>query len=589
MKITEALEVIRNAPKSGKPYEVALACGFMPLHLQTFLTAHLQRALPNAPVLVAAGLFGNLIETVEQSARTRVPHLVIALEWADLDPRLGYRSRHLVTKETASDAVAASKAAFARLAKIIQDASRDSRIILSTPTLPISPIFHTNSWQLSVCESILQRALSDFEEAASQAGACVLNKSKLAIDSPPGTRYDYKSDLYFGLPYSVSHADTLASAFARLIQNQTRFKGIITDLDDTLWAGLVGEVGPGGISWDLEHHAGAHASYQMLLSSLSDAGVLIGVASKNDMQVVEKAFQRKDILLQPDKVFPMEVHWKAKSGSVTRILQAWNIDADYVVFIDDNPAELGEVSSQHPGIRCIQFPNKDYEACFKMLHELRDLFGKSQITAEDSIRLESLRNTAAFRSIQATESSEEFLRSVDAVVSFEDQASKCGSRPLELVNKTNQFNLNGVRVTESEWQTNTSSAGSCFLLADYRDRFGMLGKIAVVLGHLHEDSLRVQNWVMSCRAFGRRIEHLCLRTLFDQYDLRQIEFEFAPTEKNGPFRSFMESIVGELAGRPLVLTRERFNDVCPPLYHTTSSKGSSISHGRNKGPLSEVL
>ena len=44
---------------------------------------------------------------------------------------------------------------------------------------------------------------------------------------------------------------------------------------------------------------------------------------------------------------------------------------------------------------------------------------------------------------------EAFLRNANAVVVFEFGSRE--PRVLELVNKTNQFNLNGIRYTEAEW------------------------------------------------------------------------------------------------------------------------------------------
>ena len=106
----------------------------------------------------------------------------------------------------------------------------------------------------------------------------------------------------------------------------------------------------------------------------------MAVASKNDPAVVEKAFERKDLLLRPEQVFPIEVHWNAKSGSVGRILETWNIAADSVIFVDDSPMELAEVAAAHPGIECVLFPKDDYNACLEMLRRLRDRCGKERVS-----------------------------------------------------------------------------------------------------------------------------------------------------------------------------------------------------------------
>jgi FkbH-like protein len=102
-------------------------------------------------------------------------------------------------------------------------------------------------------------------------------------------------------------------------------KGFITDLDDTLWRGIVGDDAVDNIHWGLEHHALGHALYQGMLASLADIGVLIGIASKNDLELVQLAFQRTDLLLSSSASFPIEVNWQPKVDSVARILQTWNI------------------------------------------------------------------------------------------------------------------------------------------------------------------------------------------------------------------------------------------------------------------------
>jgi len=57
-------------------------------------------------------------------------------------------------------------------------------------------------------------------------------------------------------------------------------KGLITDLDGTLWLGIVGETGVAGVSWSLAEHAQIHGLYQQLLRHFSEMGVLLAVASK---------------------------------------------------------------------------------------------------------------------------------------------------------------------------------------------------------------------------------------------------------------------------------------------------------------------
>jgi FkbH-like protein len=343
-------------------------------------------------------------------------------------------------------------------------------------------------------------------------------------------------------------------------------KALITDLDGTLWRGLAGETGPENVSWDLESHSQIHGLYQKLLASLAGEGVLIGVASKNDPEVVRRTFERDDLLLQPDRIFPMEVHWDPKSGSVERILRTWNILAESVVFVDDSPMELAEVAAAHPGIECLLFPKADYAAAYELLRRLRDLFGKPRISPEDALRLESIRQAAPFERASGAAISETFLQEAEAVISF-DFPPGGDPRALELINKTNQFNLNGIRHTEAGWRARLSRPEAFLAVVSYRDKFGPLGKIAVIEGRRSGETIFVDSWVMSCRAFSRRIEHQCLQTLFERGSAREMVFAFQPTAKNGPLRDFFAALSGRTPDAPFALERSQFEERRPPLYH----------------------
>ncbi len=581
MTITEALKITQSAPRDARPFAVTLACGFTPLHLQTFLAAHLQQALPGRKVTITPGLYGNLVGTLEAVNDAALPDgVVIALEWADLDARLDYRSAGAWGLSAEADIVASARATLERIAAASLRIPPGPRIALSLPTLPLPPLFHVPGWQASATEAALQADLSRFAGDIAQDGRVALvNRQRLAEESPAAERLDMKSALYTGLPYTLHHADRLALELACALAPPTPKKGIITDLDDTLWSGIVGEVGPDAVSWDLASHTHLHALYQKLLASLAESGTLIAVASRNDPAVAQKALERTDLLLRPEQVFPIEVHWNAKSGSVVRILQTWNIGGDSVIFVDDSPMELAEVAAAHPGIECVLFPKDDYQACLRMLQHLRDRCGKERVSKDDAMRLESIRRNATFRE-QASGGAapESFLQQIGAVVTV-DYAAGDHPRVLELVNKTNQFNLNGRRYTEADWRKLLAWPGAVVLAVSYDDKFGPLGTIAVVAGELQGRNLRIGTWVLSCRAFARRIEHQTLKMLFESTGASEIEFDFRPTVKNGPLRDFFATLLGDAPRAEFRLTRSQFDANCPALYHEVREMRRAEAHG----------
>ncbi len=570
MKLVEALEALEQNLSAQSPVlNVQLACGFTPLHLVTFLNAHLRTEFPEHRIEIATGLFGDLAGNLERAAGEDADALAAVIEWQDLDPRLGFRAlggwapRHLVdiSRNVREQAM--------RLVESLESTSRTRTVAVALPTLPLPPVAFTPGWQASAFESGIRGAVVQLgSRLAGLAGIRLVSEQRLDRASAPSARLDIRSDLSAGFPYSLGHADALAGLLARLIRNLSPKKGLITDLDDTLWMGILGDVGVENIAWDLDRHAHRHGLYQQMLASLAESGVLIAVASKNDPALVEEAFQRTGIMLPRERIFPVEVHWDAKSESVSRILRAWNIAADSVVFVDDSPLDLAEVKAAHPGIECLLFPRDDDKAAYRLLEDLRDLFGKQALSEEDSIRLDSIR--AAHVASDAVSgdgsTSERFLQGVEGKLTLNFDKNSGDPRALELVNKTNQFNLNGKRHTETSWKRYLSDPQAFLAIASYEDRFGPLGKIAVIAGRRDGGRIAVDHWVMSCRAFSRRIEHGCLLRLFEKFSADEAAFDFALTPRNGPLQTFFAGLLGTTPEKPFSIRREHAIEKSPPVY-----------------------
>jgi FkbH-like protein len=547
VNLVEALEIFKQAlPEDAQPLRTFLACGFTPLHLQTFLAAHLRKRLPRQRVEVKTGLFGDVAGSIERLQPSEYDILAVVIEWQDLDPRLGIRSLGGWRETDLPDIVKSAHLVATRLEQALRRTSAFIPECVCLPTLPLPPLFTTPTRQASDCELRLRQLVASFAASiSSDASIRVLNSQRLDELSPAQARLDVQTDLMAGFPYKLHHASAIAELLAALIQNPTPKKGLITDLDNTLWAGILGEVGTEGISWDLDQHTHMHGLYQQFLGSLASAGVLIAVASKNDPALVEKAFERKDLIFSKESVYPFEVHWSRKSESVQRILTTWNIGYESVVFIDDSPMEVAEVK------------------------RMRDLFGKTVISEEDSIRLESIRGAGVLReSLEATGGSlDDFLQSADASIRFTFGKQAADNRAFELINKTNQFNLNGKRLTDAAWKTYLNDSATFVMAASYEDKFGPLGKIAALLGRVQGKALRIDSWVMSCRAFSRRIEHQSLKQLFDKFDAEEIAFDYQATPRNGPLQEFFTELLGSPLTADVRLSRAAFSEKSPSLFH----------------------
>jgi FkbH-like protein len=533
VQLGEALKTIHEyaSAESLPPTQVLLVTGFNPLHLQTFFHAHLQRLIPKSRVSISTGVYGDLAGTLASIPASTLDMCAVVLEWPDLDVRLGFRQLGGWGPRELADCVANVESRVLAIRSSLEAVGNHLALAVSLPTLALPPIFHMPSWQLGEPEMRLRHAADEFALwAVGRPNIRVAHERSPRMAAPSTPAFDFKGELMAGLPYALFHADQLAQSLAQLLVPSAPKKGLITDLDDTLWSGIAGEVGSDGVSWDLDSKTQLHGLYQQLLRALADQGVLIGAASKNDPETVEAVFRRPDIVLPRDRVFPVEAQWGAKPASVARILEAWNIHPDSVVFVDDSASELAEVKAAYPDMECIRFEGQNYPEIHSLLYRLRDLFAKETITEEDGLRRESLRAGSVFRegTQEPGAAHEAFLRDAESKITLDFAAAK-NPRSLELVNKVNQFNLNGTRFTETEWSGRLAKPNTFAVMVSYTDKYGPLGAIAVLVGEASESSLTVSSWVMSCRAFGRRIEYQCLETILERFAAPEILFEFFPT------------------------------------------------------------
>lgn len=568
MTLNQALAVINSRRQSGESDIYYLACGFEPLHLATLFKAHLLERRASRAADLQHGVYGDLYGNIESAARSSAIACAVVLEWSDIDPRLGLRSSGGWSSESKADIIRSCPERYALLEMAIGKLGARMPVAVAAPGLPLPPIGSTISAQSSGIELELEHQLAGFLlRLARLPGVRILQRQNQQPD-----RLDAKMELLAGFPYRIPYADALAGALATVLCQPPPKKGLITDLDDTLWSGLVGEDGVQGVSWSQDRHTQAHGLYQQMLGHLAACGVLLAACSKNEAATAEAALARPDLLLKAESFFPVHANWGTKSASVGQILRTWNIGADDVVFVDDNPMELEEVQRSFPGITCIRFPGNDAAAVWDLLRKLRDLFGKLALTEEDRLRQASIRASAQIQELAGSAASPEFLQTLQGAVTLDWGADSADKRPLDLINKTNQFNLNGVRIGESEWRRRLDDENTVLAVVSYQDKFGPLGKVAVLLGSHNGSTVKVSHWVMSCRAFSRRLEHHTLDGLFQYCNADEIEFSFEATPRNQPLQQFFDSlgIAADREGRYRI-SRTCFRERCGPLPHAVTN------------------
>ena len=137
MKLIEALEVMKqNRVDESPTFEIQLACGFTPLHLSTFLGAHLRREFPRHQLAISTGTFGDLPGNLERLTKAQGSTIVAVIEWQDLDPRLGIRLLGGWNPSQLNDIVQTARDQVTRVLTVLETLADKNVIVASITDAP---------------------------------------------------------------------------------------------------------------------------------------------------------------------------------------------------------------------------------------------------------------------------------------------------------------------------------------------------------------------------------------------------------------------------------------------------------------------
>jgi FkbH-like protein len=520
--------------------DLVLACNFEPLSLARHFRQQLSRRY-NQVALTTSG-FGGLETTLQRVVNGELtPTRVVAIvEWADLDPRLGLRSELPLTRESLDSVISEARDTATRISGYLMRIG--ARAVLLPPTLALPPFFPTRPEHASVWQCALRSIAATLCEEVSAGGVLVVDVDCLEV--PARERRSARNDVRFGFPYTESYAKDVAVRLAELIAPPARKKGLVLDLDGTLWKGIVGDDGVDAVRWDLDGKATGHALLQRSANLLADCGVLLGIVTKNESAAAHGGLGRADLIVNRERVWPVIAGWQQKSAGVRQVATSWNIGTDAMVMVDDSELELAEIENEVDGIVPLRFDGSDPDSVLILLTRLRALFGSPRTTEEDQLRAQSIRLSAELATVDPADTGrhETFLSGLNPDLIVSQLSAATRDRAIELVNKTNQFNLTSCRVGPADEEAFVSD-GDVWLF-EYSDRLARLGVIGVMRTEERDGTLFVSHWVLSCRAFARRVEHAMMAFIADRAGDRPLCLPFVRTTKNAPTERFLEDVLG---------------------------------------------
>jgi FkbH-like protein len=293
------------------------------------------------------------------------------------------------------------------------------------------------------------------------------------------------------------------------------YKCLVLDLDNTLWGGVIGDDGLAGIAIGQGSALGeAHLSFQRYALELSRRGVILAVCSKNDEANALEVFDRHpEMLLRREHISCFVANWQDKASNLRQIARQLNIGTDSLVFVDDNPYERNLVRRELPEVAVPELPEDP--AGFAACVAAAGYFEGLSITNEDQERVGQYRANAEREQLrESTTDMASYLESLHMELHCSPFDAIGLARIVQLINKTNQFNLLTRRYTDAEVQAVIADPQALHLQFRLVDRFGDNGVIALVIGRLDaERRLFIDTWLMSCRVLGRQVEAATLNAI----------------------------------------------------------------------------
>jgi FkbH-like protein len=469
--------------------------------------------------------------------------VILAVLGDDVAPDL-FRGYADLTPAAADDAIARVSGAFDDWVRAFRTHS-PSHLILSTLEQPSHPSLGlldaqsvaTQSGRIAQINSALRRL------AAAYRGVHVLDYDGLVARHGRLRWRDERKWLTARMPVAAGHLIDLAREWVRFLVplSGKMAKALAVDLDNTLWGGIIGEDGLGGIRIGAEYPGASYQALQRALLDLSRRGILLAVCSRNNRDEAMEALEHHPgMLLRPAHFAAMRINWEDKMRNLQEIAAELNIGLDALAFLDDSPVECDRIRTSLPAVTVIQLPADpvDYAGTVRA----SPVFERLTLSAED------LRRTTVYaaqteraEAARRFASKEDFYRFLDQDAEIARVAPDTIARVSQLTQKTNQFNLTTRRYTEQQIADIAAAPDHQVLALRVRDRYGDQGIVGVAITRDQGDECHVDTFLLSCRVIGRTVETAFLSYLAQSAWSRQrrtLVGRLIPTRKNEPAREF---------------------------------------------------
>ena len=394
--------------------------------------------------------------------------------------------------------------------------------------------------------SLINHILS--EQLSSEKNFHILNSNKWL--SFCGVRNTYNSKLWYLMkcPFSNDFFKEAISDILNFYKSSLGFakKLLILDLDNTIWGGIVGEVGWKKLRIGGHDYIGeAFQDFQSKIKSLKNHGILLAIASKNEeSNAIEAIKKHPEMILKLDDFVAYKINWDDKAKNISEMVKELNLGLQSTVFLDDSKFERERVKEILPEVYVPDLP-KDPTDYSNFLSRLR-CFDLAHVTEEDKKRVNLYKSEFKRKKLkQNNKSLSKWIETLSLEIIIENINNKNSPRAIQLLNKTNQMNLSTRRMTENEFQKWIQKKTNYLWTVRAKDKFGDYGIIGILSISIKEKEAYLVDFVLSCRVVGRFIEETAVQFLKDfchKNNIKKINGTYIKTKKNAICFQFLKKL-----------------------------------------------
>lgn len=384
-------------------------------------------------------------------------------------------------------------------------------------------------------------------DAADQSGQIIVCDADAALaDLPLARQSDPKLWFYGRIAYSAAASRALAKGFAQSWQLLKRgpLKVVAVDFDNTLWGGVYGDDGIGALVCGSDFPGNAFGAFQQECLRLKQQGVLLVGLSKNNADAITVFEQHPGMVLKADDFTATAINWEAKPDNIRRLAAELNLGLDSFLFLDDSPHEREAMRQMCPAVTVPEMPADPAARPLWLRRQVATW--PVRLTDEDGRRSEMYAAERAASALKAQSVSlGDYLRGLEQRLTIEPVRPETIPRVAQMHQRTNQFNLTTVRLTEAELGAMVAdTAQHLALLGRVTDRFGDHGIVIAATARIMGEAAEILTLLMSCRVIGREVERAFLGALLMELERRGVQTVtgiYKPTAKNDQVREFYPS------------------------------------------------